>query len=119
MRLRKLSASLVLPLLLPALLLQAGTPNTAQQNELALLRLHCVDVSQISLASPILLASASSSASLQADEGYSATSSLPYGKPHSKKWVKWIWIGSIAATVVLGSVVWASQHGPFTGLDGP
>ena len=119
MRLGKLSVSLVLPLLLPALLLQAGTPNTAQQNELALLRLHCVDVSQISLGSPTLLASASSNASVQADDGYAATSSLRYSKPRSKKWVKWVWIGSIAATVLVGSLVWASQHGPFTGLDGP
>ena len=119
MRFRKLSVTLVLPLLLPALLLQAGTPNTAQQNELALLRLHCVDVSQISSGSPTLLASAGSNASVQADDGYAATSSLGYSKLHSKKWVKWVWIGSIAATIAVGSLVWASRYGPFTGLDGP
>jgi hypothetical protein len=105
MRHGKLWVFWVLPLLLPALLLQAGSPNKLQPDELTRLKLHYADVSLISPASPTLLALANSAGTSDSQEV------RPSLRP-KKRWVRWAWIGGIAATVlVVGADAWAVSTG--------
>jgi hypothetical protein len=119
MRLRRFSMTLIVSLLLPAILLQAGSAGTPIQQDDLLARLQPtnVDIHSIPLATARNPSLQTSNEIVLAEGGSESQASFQSNNQHGKKWVKWVCIGAgIATLVVVGIVGWGYSIGVRGGI---
>jgi hypothetical protein len=119
MRFKKMTMTFVVPLLMPAVLLQAGVQSSAGEKADLPVRLQpaTIDIHSILLADASNLSLQTSNAIALADVGNESQAFFPGNKQHDRKWVKWVYIGAgIATLIVVGIAGWGYSIGVRGGI---